>query len=170
MVAVDIFDDTVFGFGEIRELLGSRAEFLQASVYEIPDVLGERFDLVVFWGVLYHLRYPMLGLDSVRRVARNLVTLETAVCNATDGDLGPLARFHRFDDLGKDATNWWTPSVAALHDWVGSAGFRVTKTTNTPDTERAARSLVDLVVDGETPEYLQVSYERPLRLQPVDLS
>lgn len=170
VVAVDIFDDTLFGFGALRELLGSDVEFLRASVYELPDLLGERFDLVVFWGVLYHLRHPLLGLDAVRRLARNLVTLETAVCNATDGDPGPLARFHRLDDLGKDGTNWWSPSVSALHDWVMSAGFRVTGTTNTPDDDRAARSLMDLVVDGDTPEYLRVSYEKPVRVHSVDFS
>ena len=37
-------------------------EFRQMSVFDVPR-LGERFDLVLFLGVLYHLRYPLLALD-----------------------------------------------------------------------------------------------------------
>ena len=127
-------------------------------------MLQETFDLVIFWGVLYHLRHPLLGLDTVRRLARGRVSLETAVCNHQDGDVGPLARFHRLDDLGKDPTNWWSPSIEALEAWVGSAGFRVRATVPIPPDGPAQRALLDLEVEGERAEYLRVSYERPLLL------
>ena len=68
VVAVDILDIDWFGFRALAELFDSKAEFLQCSLYELPDVLQETFDVVVFWGVLYHLRHPLLGLDAVRRV------------------------------------------------------------------------------------------------------
>src|SRR5258706_960173 len=76
LVAVDILDKDHFGFASLAEFFESKAEFLQGSVYELADVLGETFDLVIFWGVLYHLRHPLLGLDSVRRLAAGRVTLE----------------------------------------------------------------------------------------------
>jgi len=170
VVAVDILGPDHFGFAAIADFLGSKAEFVQASVYELADVLQETFDVVIFWGVLYHLRHPLLGLDSVRRLCRGLMTLETAVCDATDGDVGPLVRFHRRDDLGADPTNWFSPSVQALEDWVGSAGFAIDKTVRIPPGSPAQRALLTAHVDGETPEYLRISYERPLLLQRVDLS
>src|SRR4051812_10025670 len=41
--------------------LGDRIELRQMGVYDLADV-GETFDLVLFLGVMYHLRYPLLGL------------------------------------------------------------------------------------------------------------
>jgi tRNA (mo5U34)-methyltransferase len=170
IVAVDILDREHFGFGALSELLESNVEFVQASVYELADVLQETFDIVVFWGVLYHLRHPLLGLDTVRRLARGHVTLETAISDWLDGQPGPLARFHRLDDLGADNTNWWSPTLEALHEWVGSAGFRVTATVTSPAGAPGQRALLGLEVEGVQPEYLRISYERPLLLQTVDLS
>jgi tRNA (mo5U34)-methyltransferase len=164
IVAVDILDREHFGFAKLVELLQSRAEFVQCSVYELADVLDEQFDVVIFWGVLYHLRHPLLGLDAVRRVSRGYVTLETAIADWTDGQPGPLARFHRLDDLGKDPTNWWSPTLEALEDWTRSAGFEVVATVTSPPGPTAQRALLGLRVDGEIPEYLRVSYELPLRV------
>ena len=66
VVAVDIADEDWFGFAAIKELLGSRVEHLNSSIYELPELLGEQFDVVMFWGVLYQLRHPLLALDNVR--------------------------------------------------------------------------------------------------------
>ena len=159
-----------FGLAPLIAFLESKVEYVQASVYELADVLDEQFDFVIFWGVLYHLRHPLLGLDSVRRLSKGRMSLETAVCDSSDGDIGPLARFHRFDELGADGTNWWSPSMEALAAWVGSAGFAVRKTTQIPPGQPASRALLDLVVEDDPPEYLKISYERPLRLQIIDLS
>ena len=170
IVAVDILDPEHFGLTPLIRFLESKVEYVQASVYELADVLDEQFDFVGFWGVLYHLRHPLLGLDSVRRLSKGRMTLETAVCDHADGAVGPLARFHRLDDLGGDGTNWWSPSLEALHAWVASAGYSIRKSTPIPSAKDASRALLDLEVSGEKPEYLAVSYERPLRLQTIDLS
>ena len=170
LVAVDILDKDHFGFAALAEFFDSKAEFVQASVYELADVLGETFDLVIFWGVLYHLRHPLLGLDSVRRLAADRVMLETAVCDSTDPGVGQLARFHRLDDLGHDPTNWWSPSIETLQSWVASAGFTVRSTIPIPPGAPAQRALLDLEITPGKPEYLRVSYERPLLLQPIDVA
>src|SRR5688500_5985459 len=55
------------------EQAGADIEFRQLSVYEVKQ-LGERFDLVIFMGVLYHLRHPLLALDMIHEyVARDLM-------------------------------------------------------------------------------------------------
>ncbi len=170
LVAVDILDSQHFGFAPLVGFFDSKAQFVQASVYELPDVLGETFDLVIFWGVLYHLRHPLLGLDSVRRLAAGRVMLETAVCDFSDPDVGPLARFHRLDDLGKDPTNWFSPSIEALHAWVASAGFTVLNTIPVPPGAPAQRAVLDMEVTPGKAEYLRISYERPILLQPIDVT
>jgi tRNA (mo5U34)-methyltransferase len=163
VVAVDVLDIDWFGFRALAELFDSKAEFVQCSLYELPETLDETFDLVVFWGVLYHLRHPLLGLDNVRRLAHDLVYLETAVSDFRDDPTDAIARFHRLDELADDFTNWWSPTTAALVAWCQSAGFEVLNTRPIPDDEPASRCLATLrVVPGE-PEYARVSYEQPLR-------
>lgn len=164
VVAVDICDDRHYGFGAIAALLDSNVEFVTSTVYELDSVLDEQFDIVIFWGVLYHLRHPLLGLDAVRRVSRGLMTLETVVNDAIDGNDAPLARFHRLDDLGGDGTNWWSPSTDALCDWIMSAGFDITSRSPAPQAGPTERIVIDGVVTPGDPEYRHVSYELPLEV------
>jgi tRNA (mo5U34)-methyltransferase len=163
VVAVDILDIDWFGFRALAQLFDSKAEFVQCSLYELPDVLDETFDIVVFWGVLYHLRHPLLGLDGVRRLARDIVYLETAVSDFRDAPSEAIARFHQLDDLGDDFSNWWSPTTAALTAWCRSAGFEVLSARPIPDNEPATRCLATLRATPGEPEYLRVSYEQPLR-------
>ena len=53
-----------------------RVEFRQMSVYDLVDV-AEEFDVVLFLGVLYHLRYPQLALDLVAEKVRGRMILQT---------------------------------------------------------------------------------------------
>ena len=109
-------------------------EFRKLSVYDV-GALGERFDLVIFMGVLYHLRHPLLALDLIREhVAGDLLLFQTMQRGSDDGARGargpsvPRARHLRaadcFDDpaypeaalhraaLRDDWTNWWAPNRA----------------------------------------------------------
>ena len=103
---------------------------MQATVYDLPELLeGEQFDFIVFWGVLYHLRHPLLALDNLRRLVRRAVFIETAVC---DYELGrraasrPFVHFYRGDELEANVSNWFAPTTQALLDWCDSSGFRST--------------------------------------------
>src|SRR5689334_11863701 len=59
------------------EVLGMEIEFREMSVYDLPQ-LREKFDLVIFMGVLYHLRHPLLALDLIREhVARDLLLFQS---------------------------------------------------------------------------------------------
>jgi tRNA (mo5U34)-methyltransferase len=164
VVAVDIFDPDWFGVRRLTEFLGSEVEYVRSSVYELADRFPEPFDLVIFWGVLYHLRHPLLALDNIRAVTRGEASLETAVC---DGELPrrqrdrSLVRFYRSDELSGDASNWFAPSTAALQDWCASAGFDTSLLGAWPE-RRPSRAMVRLRPTSGLPEYQQVSYERPL--------
>jgi tRNA (mo5U34)-methyltransferase len=167
VVAVDIVDPDLYGFTATKELLGSNAEFLQASVYELPGLLdGERFDVVCLLGVLYHLRHPLLALDIVRELAREEVFIETAVCDAEFPKLvkHSVARFYRLDELRRgDGTNWFAPTTACLTDWCRSAGLEVERLRSWPD-DAPTRAMVSARVTEGAPEYLRISYERPLKV------
>lgn len=122
--------------------LEQRIEFRCMQVYHLAE-LGRRWDLVLFMGVFYHLRYPVLGLDIVSQcVDRCLVfqslTLPGEQTVAIPPDLGlderqrlaqkgaPHLAFieHRLAD---DQTNWWAPNHACVEALLRSTGMRVTE-------------------------------------------
>lgn len=163
VVAVDLVPPSHFGFDVLAEAQGSSVEFVQASAYELPERLGgEKFDVVVFWGVLYHMRHPLLALDAVHRLTKKVASIETAVA---DSELPPGStsdvRFYRRDELGGDASNWFAPSVACLADWCASAGLEPYAVSAWPEGA-PSRGLVN-ARPVPVPEYVRLSYEVPIR-------
>ncbi|MBV9336417.1 MAG: DUF1698 domain-containing protein [Solirubrobacterales bacterium] len=161
VVAVDIADENWFGFAAIKDVLGSRARHVRASIYELPELLDEQFDLVLFWGVLYHLRHPLLALDNVRRLARNLVSIESAVCDHLFSDRREEAMtcFFRADEFAGDSSNWFAPNLRCLTDWCRSCGLEPTSMRAWPE-EAPTRAMVTASV--AEPEWRTLSYEQPL--------
>ena len=123
------------------EVSGLDIEFAQLSVYDV-GALGERFDLVLFLGVLYHLRHPLLALDLIREH----VVGDLFVCQSMQrGDPAeePLDEDYPFNETAiferpsyprlsfvehrysGDDTNWWVPNRACMTAMLRSAGFVV---------------------------------------------
>ena len=135
VVAVDIYDPDNFGFDTLRAAVGSRAEFVKGTIYELPEALNEQFDEVFFLGVLYHLRHPLLALDSLRRLTRGNLYVETPSRGPQTEE--PRARFFRRDELGGDGSNWFAPTISCLVDWVESSGFVVDRVDHWPSDQPA---------------------------------
>src|SRR3979409_538884 len=59
------------------DVSGLDVEFRNLSVYDVGEH-GETFDLVIFMGVLYHLRHPLLALDLIyEHVARDSLLFQS---------------------------------------------------------------------------------------------
>ena len=123
------------------EVRGAEIEFRNLSVYDVA-ALGERFDLVIFMGVLYHLRHPLLALDLIHaHVAGDLLLFQSlqrgAAESAEVADDYPFESQAHFDAPGYpklhfiehsycgDPTNWWAPNAACSAAMLRSAGFEV---------------------------------------------
>ncbi len=65
VLGIDFDDDYLAQARFAAEVTGLDIEFRKLSVYDV-GALGERFDIVLFMGVLYHLRHPLLALDLIR--------------------------------------------------------------------------------------------------------
>jgi len=117
-----------------------RVEFRQGSVYDLVDVAGS-FEVVLFMGVLYHLRYPLLALDVVAEKVGGTLVLQTltmpgdeAPGTPEDIEIGerkrllgpewPRAAFIEHK-LAGDPTNWWAPDQACVEAMARSAGLRI---------------------------------------------
>jgi tRNA (mo5U34)-methyltransferase len=123
------------------EVLELDISFEQLSVYEVPQ-LKERFDLVLFMGVFYHLRHPLLALDLLRQhAAKDWFVFQSMLRG--DDSVVPLAPDYPFsetaifdqpgypkmhfveNDYSGDPTNWWIPNRACAEAVLRSAGFRI---------------------------------------------
>jgi tRNA (mo5U34)-methyltransferase len=109
------------GFELARRALGSRVEDADVDVADLtPERVGV-FDLVLFLGVLYHVRHPLLALERVAAVTGERLILETHV------DLTWLRRpamaFYPARELAWDPTNWWGPNPAAVKAMLQAVGF-----------------------------------------------
>ncbi|HYS73074.1 MAG TPA: DUF1698 domain-containing protein [Thermoplasmata archaeon] len=113
---------TKTGFEFAKRTLGSKVESLYIDVLDLsPDRIGT-FDLVLFLGVLYHMRHPLLALERVFGVTKERLILETHV------DLlwnrRPAMAFYPNDELHRDFTNWCGPNPAAIEAMLRTVGFR----------------------------------------------
>ena len=123
----------------MAECEGIDLELRQMSVYDVGK-LNERFDFVIFSGVLYHLRHPLLALDAIyEHVARETLLFQ---CLQRGSDTIPsieedypfseweIFQRHDFPKLhfiersyAADPTNWFFPNRAAVEAMLRSAGF-----------------------------------------------
>jgi tRNA (mo5U34)-methyltransferase len=121
------------------EVAGLEVELRELSVYDVAQ-LRERFDLVVFMGVLYHLRHPLLALDLLRAHAVKELLLFQSMLRGSQGRFGvapdyPFQEREVFDHpswpklhfveqkYAGDETNWWIPNRPCAEAMLRSAGF-----------------------------------------------
>jgi tRNA (mo5U34)-methyltransferase len=144
VVAYSLENPDVTGFNRLKALLGSRVRYVQGSVYTLsPEQMGE-FDLILFFGVLYHLRYPLLAMDRIRSVSCGDVLIETHTLTSWHllrapfwlfGALFGLAAIFRGTPLWRqykeyelhpeDQSNWFGPNIKAVVESFETAGFSV---------------------------------------------
>jgi tRNA (mo5U34)-methyltransferase len=123
------------------EVSGLDIEFRRLSVYELAE-LRETFDIVLFLGVLYHLRHPLLAIDLLRQcVVRDLLVVQSMLRGSRrvaqlepDYSFEETEVFHRRgfpamyfveNKYSGDETNWWIPNNACLEAMLRSAGFSI---------------------------------------------
>ena len=111
------------GFDLARTALGSRAQALITD-FEHDDLseLGT-FDVVLFLGVLYHLRAPFVGLERLRSLTGELAVIETAAIKMEDLKGAALVEFVPGCEVNRDPTTWWLPTEEALLGMCRAAGF-----------------------------------------------
>ena len=143
VVAIDFVPETYTGFATARTILGSRVDYRMDNVYNLtPDDYG-RFDVVLFLGVLYHLRKPLAALDAIRSVMHEGAQLfvgtmlidqyfllpdgSTTTLDAVNPLLKnvPLWQAYPGDTLNGDFTNCFAPNRRALEAALEEAQFRV---------------------------------------------
>ena len=141
VLGIDFDEDYLAQARFAAEVTGHDIEFAKLSVYDV-GALGEKFDLVVFMGVLYHLRHPLLALDLIHEhVAGDLLLFQSMQRGSPEvepvPDNAPFTETAMFDqpsypklhfienEYSNDPTNWWAPNAACSAAMLRSAGFDI---------------------------------------------
>jgi tRNA (mo5U34)-methyltransferase len=149
VTAIDDFSDTIGAAtnadrsskGKTFELCSKalgygydKANLLDMSVYEVDGWVKymTNFDCIFCFGVLYHLKHPLLALEKLRSVCRGTIHIETAILDGftsaysehvyTSDDCS--FEFYPNNEYGQNHSNWW---VGTLRGWCGlvaEAGFK----------------------------------------------
>lgn len=142
VVAVDSFawdksTGTITGFATGRagfdlayEARQSQVEPLTCEVLDLDAAQLGTFDIVLFLGVLYHMRHPLLALERIAPlVAADGVLIVESYVDMTTHDV-PAMRFYPGHEVNDDPTNWWGPNVACIEAMLHDVGF--TEVTTLP--------------------------------------
>ncbi|MGB7556137.1 MAG: DUF1698 domain-containing protein [Candidatus Korobacteraceae bacterium] len=129
VVGIENYPPMARKFEICRAAYGSRARSHLASVYDLNPKTFGTFDLVMFFGVLYHLRHPLLALEKIHSVCSGTLLMQTSTCG--DRSQKPMAEFHPFgitsgpkNNPSRDPTCFWFPNIAGCIAMLQHVGFK----------------------------------------------
>ena len=104
VVAIDSFPDSVRRFNICRNALNAKATAYLCNTYDLNPSCFGTFDIVLFYGVLYHLRHPLLALERILSVCTETLLMQTYSLAEDDPAMDkipevnkiPMAKFHPF--------------------------------------------------------------------------
>src|SRR5215203_1936641 len=141
VVAIDTDEKYLAQARFAAEVSGVEIEFRKLSVYRVCE-LQEQFDVVLFMGVLYHLRHPLLGLELLHEhVVGDMLVAQSMLRGASESIEVPsdfpfwaegVFENEKFpcmyfveNRFANDPTNWWIPNRACFEAMLRSAGFEI---------------------------------------------
>jgi len=120
VVALDMAKNT--RLLEARQLLGSAIEYRIGDICRLTWRELGTFDIVLFFGVLYHLKHPLLALENVCGMTREMACIESFVSDS-DPAAVPLMEYYETGELRGQLDNWVGPNAACLLAFTRTAGF-----------------------------------------------
>jgi len=140
VLGVDVDDRYLEQARFASQVLGLDIEFARCSVYDVDSIPG-KFDLVLFMGVFYHLRYPLFALDKVvKKVGGSLIFQTMIRGSLTSPELREDYHFWNTEifknpdfpcmyfierNYAGDPTNWWIPNHGAMEGMLRSSGLEI---------------------------------------------
>ena len=146
VVAMDLKDPGRTGFNTAKAVRGSKAQYIQGNVYDLSRLINGKFDLILFFGVWYHLKHPLVAFSEISKLLsddgmlllegeclRNYVEFPgegeaenpSELVRAMAESSLPITLFYA-DRYKGDKTNWFIPNLACILEWLRSSGFELT--------------------------------------------
>lgn len=155
--AMDIFGPEHFGFNELHALLNSKVTHLKSSLYYLPEFFEDQtFDLIIYSGVIYHLRNPMTSVDAIYKVLKDDGTLvvETAAIGTPtpkalpDGDFRKKMQWIglcKGAECNNNSTNTFFFTTDALTTFFEDNGFKLKQIVPRPSSDNTERIMAVFV-------------------------
>lgn len=141
VVAIDTDEQYLEQARFAAKVSNAEIEFRNLSVYRVGD-LREKFDLVLFMGVLYHLRHPLLALELLHENVVGDVLVTQSLLRGAKESMEVLRDFRFWEEevferdefprmyfvenrFANDPTNWWIPNRSCFEAMLRSAGFEI---------------------------------------------
>jgi len=126
VTAVDYMDKNFHGFEVMEKLHGSPIKFLRCNIYDISSLGLEAFNIVLCFGVLYHLPDMPRAIWTLRSLTSDFLLLETHVSRMHEDK--PIAEYLPGSSCNNDPTNFWAPNPCCTEKMLEDAGFDVVET------------------------------------------
>jgi tRNA (mo5U34)-methyltransferase len=142
VTALDIQDPDKTGFNTAKRILNSHVSYVRGSVYDASKLLNAQFDFIMYLGVFYHLKHPILGFEEIARILspQGIVYIEgellvnyaeTLDNHAVSGDFAeqlgqsdvPLTLC--YPGMYKGTSNWFVPNLACFKGWLQASGLEI---------------------------------------------
>jgi len=144
VTALDLQDPDVTIFNAARAILNARANYIRGSVYDLVEQTHGKYDIVLFAGVYYHLKNPVLAFQRIREVLEDdgQLYVEGATCSrylarqmasSVPGatfeslirliDSMPISLFDWDHKIYQSWSNWFFPTTACLRGMLSDSGF-----------------------------------------------
>jgi SAM-dependent methyltransferase len=107
----------------VKRMRDSKVEYVIAEIEEITPERFGFFDYVLFFGVFYHLRHPLLALENVCAVTRGMAFIESYVIDDAPDPERCYMEFYETGELGGQIDNWCGPTLSCLMAMARAAGF-----------------------------------------------
>ena len=141
VIGIDSFPDSIRRFNIVKAARQSNATAFLMNVYDLEPTRLGTFDLLLFYGVFYHLKHPQYALERIRSVCTGRLLFQTHIHEEPSVKGIPWARFYPHGIMsGKnqelfDATVFWLFNSAcclAILDHVGFTDLRIISTDPNP--------------------------------------
>ncbi len=160
VVAIDSLEGSIERFNLVRLALDSKVNAYLCNVYDISPKTFGTFDLVMFFGVLYHVKHPWYALEKIAAVCSGTLLLQTLVTDEPPYRDLSLSWFHPFgiesgppEDRQHDPSVFWVPTPECTRNLVRAVGFTdVEDVTTEPGKPYVLRARSAGVAPGKIPD------------------
>ncbi len=113
-----VVDESTFGFTDLKSKIGT------------IDEIKEKFDIILLFGVLYHLPNPVMVLKTLANITHKMLLISSHIIDSKE----PVMYYYPEGSLTPgDTTNWWVPTPSCLTDIGKRLGFNKSKMVDTFD-------------------------------------
>ena len=143
VVAVDISSRSINQAEWIKKWFDVDFEVIQEETHVYCLTTEERFDYVIFFGLFYHLKYPVLVLDRVAEMTKEKLFFQTVIVPPIIEDFVPKENYEgkeRFTTINSldfprimflegryntELTTWWISNEAAVISLLRNAKLKI---------------------------------------------